>query len=684
MALLPLIGRAHEKAWLQRELAGERPVVLLTGEPGIGKTRLLYETMDWAERLGWQVLSGGCQRNSGQEPYAPLVEALQRSIRGLQPKRLRAGLQGCAWLARLLPELTYAHEGGEGVLASPDALPPDQEQRLMFAAIERYLSNSAGRAGTLLVLDDLQWASADALHLLTHLVRSTGARHIRLLGAYRSTDVAPGHRLSTLVADLAREDLVRQLELPPLATEEATALASALLEGSPQASADEESDVLIARVVERAAGVPFFLVSYARWVQAQGQPLQWDAARRVTGGKSLVHTSGLLGAERAEIPWDVTQSIRERVAALPATAQDLLGAAAVVGQWAPGVLLAEAAGQSEVEALTGLEMACQVGLLVEEREERGPEGYRFVHDVIRDVVEASIGAWRQKVLHRQIAAALERGLLHSTGPIGSRQGEDRSLAQLAYHYMRADVPEKAALYLRQAGDHARGVFAHREAAAYYRELTQCLDRLGSDHEAAQARRDLALELARVGCFGEAVASLEEAEQICRAIGDVEMLALVTVDIGNLRAAQGASEEGLARVQPLVAVLTNEIAGTSRADTPPVSPAVAAQLHGAVSSLSFMVGRYRDALQTAERAVDVARSTGDGGLLAREQLVLGVALFTHGRLDEAIEQLEQAIVGADAVGDLEVLAEALRMASWTYQTRGAFPQSQAAQERALAV
>src|SRR5262249_32718177 len=138
-------------------------------------------------------------------------------------------------------------------------------------------------------------------------------------------------------------------------------------------------------------------------------------------------------------------------------------------------------GQSEAEALSGLEVACQVGLLVEEPEEGGPDHYRFTHDLIRDVVEASLSAWRQTLLHRRVAVALEHGLQHSEA---AERGDDRSLAQLAYHYVRADVPEKAALYLRQAGDRARRVYAHREAAGYYQELAACLDRAGPSREAA--------------------------------------------------------------------------------------------------------------------------------------------------------------------------------------------------------
>jgi tetratricopeptide (TPR) repeat protein len=709
---------------------------------------MLREAMGWARQHGWRALWSGCQRSSGQEPYAPLIEALERHLHALPPDRLRTNLAGCAWLARLVPEVGELLEKTGQHLGVPAALSSGEEQRLLFAAIERYLSNSAGRAGTLLVLDDLQWAGADAISLLARLLRSTRLRRLRVLGAYRSTEVAPGHSLSTLIADLAREEVVSRLELAPLHPQDAGALARAVLEaeGIPQAvhgasaaGATDEAGAagdagsipaarVVKRIVERAGGVPFFIVSCARWVQvAQGTlaeqgvqvpgeahapdtpdtPDTWAASTSDAQAWAVdpLRTDLL---EREEVPWTVALSIRERVVILPAPTQDLLGVAAVIGQHASPAVLAAGADLPELETLNGLEIACQAGLLVEDPEDGRPERYHFAHDLIRDVVEASLSAGRQTLLHRRVAVALEQRLQHS---LDAGHAHDRLLAQVAYHYSRGEVPERAAHYLRQAGDHARHVYAHQEAAQYYQELVAVHERLGPSREAARARRDLAVEFARVGRFSEAVAPLEQAEQICRATGDVETLALVTMASGRLHAALGASEEGLARVQPLVEALaggvdatagdahTDVAAGDKDTDTAAAadtatsirsavpaatSAVVTAQLQGALSGLCFMAGHYRDALDAAERAVGAAQTTGDGGLLARERLQLGVALFTVGRLTEATEQLEHAIAGADAVGELETLAEALRMASWVYQTRGAFAQSQAVQVRGLVV
>jgi hypothetical protein len=152
-------------------------------------------------------VQGGCSRRGGQEPYAPLLGALERYLHRRDPIHLRADLLGCAWLVRLLPELA---EGPIEPLPTW-TLTPDQERRLMFRALVRFLTNVAGPAGTLLVLDDLQWAGADALDLLAVLARSAADVPLRLMGAYRDTEVQPEDALSARLADLGRERLVEQM-----------------------------------------------------------------------------------------------------------------------------------------------------------------------------------------------------------------------------------------------------------------------------------------------------------------------------------------------------------------------------------------------------------------------------------------------------------------------------------------
>jgi transcriptional regulator with XRE-family HTH domain len=189
----PLVGRTEELALVGRHLAGSGPPILvLAGEPGIGKTRLLAEARRHAVGRGWFVLEGGCQRRDSQEPFAPLLGALVSFLGRRTPSALHGDLRGCAWLVRLLPELAVTI--GEALPSW--TLPPEQERHLIFAAFARLLTNVARRnvpedfGGLLLALDDLQWAGSDALELLTALVRpglstalSSEHRPLRVLGA---------------------------------------------------------------------------------------------------------------------------------------------------------------------------------------------------------------------------------------------------------------------------------------------------------------------------------------------------------------------------------------------------------------------------------------------------------------------------------------------------------------------
>src|SRR5262249_28918058 len=152
--------------------------------------------------VGWTVLQGGCQRRGGQEPYAPLLGAVAGHVERLLAARTWRPLEGCAWLVKLLPELA----GGPIEPLPAWNLPPEQERRLMFAAVGRFLTNSAGPAGTLLVLDDLQWAGADALDLLATLARIARDVPLRVIGAYRDTDGQTQGSLGILFADLAHAE----------------------------------------------------------------------------------------------------------------------------------------------------------------------------------------------------------------------------------------------------------------------------------------------------------------------------------------------------------------------------------------------------------------------------------------------------------------------------------------------
>ncbi len=386
-----------------------------------------------------------------------LVGALTSFLSRRAPAALHEDLRGCAWLVRLLPELAGTIDEALPGLA----LPPEQERRLMFAAVARFLSNVTRREvpgdsnGIVLVLDDLQWAGRDTLEFLTDLVRPAvptdlPAQHrpVRVVGAYRDTEVQPRDVLGVAMADWAQAELVTHRALGPLAAEECGHLFDELLAGTETVGARASGHAALrARVLQRAGGVPFFVVSYAHALR-----------------------QGDVGSGADGVPWDIAQGVRQRVAALPEPAQALLAAAAVVGRVLQPALLMAVAGRPEEDVLAGLEAACQARLLVDLG-----QVYQFAHDVVREVIEAEIGSARRTTLHRRAAQAIEK--------LNGEQLADQYEA-LADHYLRGEAWDKALHYLALSGDKAVSSGAIRQALSSYEQALALCARLGGPAEDA--------------------------------------------------------------------------------------------------------------------------------------------------------------------------------------------------------
>jgi transcriptional regulator with XRE-family HTH domain/tetratricopeptide (TPR) repeat protein len=638
----PLVGRAPELARLRQFVAGQGHLaLLLAGEPGIGKTRLLDECAALAKAAGWTVVRGGCQRRSGQESFAPFASALASSFSDRSRQEQRVALEGCAWLVRLLPELAEAN------LVPAPALERvgEQERRLMFAAVGRYLTNVAGSAGALLLLDDLQWAGADALDLLASLVRTEHERPLRVLVAYRSTEAFGAHPLAVALADLARDGLATEMALGPLASHEASELLAAIwLHDAEMRGEGESSGDLHASVLRRTGGVPFFLISCAQAMQAM------QAGRLPQETPSTART--VPAAE--DIPWNVAQTVRQRAAALPQGAQLLLAVAAVAGRSAPGEMLlavAERLGQTRWQTVDAIEDCCRAGLLLEQDQAH----YRFTHDLIHEVVVADLSASRRVALHQEIAETLEQA-----------PGQP-PIEQLAYHYAQAGNQEKAVIYLEQTGDRAWSLHANTQAAAHYQELVGRLDALGRTLDAARVQEKLGDALIILGRYDEALVVLEQAADAHRARGDMDGAAYSLGRIAYAHARGGTARTWLAQAEPLREVERLAAAGhTSRG---------VAWLYASLAAAFNNAGRYAEALDAARRGAELARALEDEAILVLALMVQGLALNGLGRGDEARVVFEETVVLAERLGELGTWARALMHLGFLRDAHGEFAVAQ---------
>jgi transcriptional regulator with XRE-family HTH domain len=339
--LPPLVGREHEIAELRAHMHGNGPPLLLyVGEPGVGKSRLLLESRQLAAAAGVPILSGAGRR--GNDPYAPIVDALARHARLLPRSALAALINDQPGLLVLLPELTALRPGETAPVAAPE-----HHRRLAFEAALRLFDDAARATGrVVLLLDDMQWVEPAAADLLAHLVERMGPR-LRAVATVRAGDLPPHSRLAQCVGDLARVGLVGHRVLQPLS--EAAAL------------------LLVPRrdIVRRAGGLPLFLTE--------------------------------LAASPDEIPHHLRVAIRHQLADLPQDTRELLQRVATGPVAAPVERLMRGP-DTAAQVLAALEPAIRRRIL-----DDTASGFRFRYPLFREVLLADLGPTRRRLLRHAVA-----------------------------------------------------------------------------------------------------------------------------------------------------------------------------------------------------------------------------------------------------------------------------------------
>ncbi|MCH8280276.1 MAG: AAA family ATPase, partial [Chloroflexi bacterium] len=254
------VGRQREMAELtaalESALSGHGRIVMLVGEPGIGKTRAAQELASLAEQRGAQVLWGRCYEEGGAPPYWPWVQAMRAYVQQASGDQLAAEMgPGAADIAEIVPEIRDKLPG----LETPPALEPEQSRFRLFDSITSFLKNAAQRQPLMLVLDDLHWADRSSLLFLEFLAREIGESRLLLAGAYRDIEVSRSHPLSQTLGALVREQLFHRVQLDGLSQQEVGELVEG---GAGIALTVEAADI----IYKRTDGNPFFVGEVTRQV----------------------------------------------------------------------------------------------------------------------------------------------------------------------------------------------------------------------------------------------------------------------------------------------------------------------------------------------------------------------------------------------------------------------------------
>ncbi|MET7936665.1 AAA family ATPase [Streptomyces sp. NPDC005322] len=610
------VGRAEELATLTdalaRATAGEPQVLLVGGEAGVGKTRLVDEFLAGAVAGGAVTAVGGCvEIGADGLPFAPVSTVLRSLRRKLGPELDGAAAGQEGELARLLPEL------GETARASHDE---DGRARL-FELTVRLLERLAQARTLVVVIEDLHWADRSTRELLGYLFRSLLSARLLVVATYRSDDIHRRHPLRPFLAEIDRMREVSRIELSRFTRGEVRAQIAGINGAEPERE-------LVDRIFKRSDGNAFFVE---------------EIARSINEGCS----SGL------------SESLRDlllvRVEALPEEAQRVVRILAEGGSAVEYELLRAVARLGEDELIDALRSAVGANIL---RPTADDSGYRFRHALVREAVDDDLLPGERSRINRRFAEALEA----EPGPVRA----DERAARLASYWYHAHDPVKALPAVLQASVEARRRYAHAEQLRLLERAMELWEDVPKEIREAQRPVDYAEVYPACGCDDEALRHLDLLAEVVvaahmsgqreRALA-VSKRALRTLgESGDdpLRAAwfwtqkaklveglaRGDGWKELARAQELVRGL------------PP--SAVHAEVLAQVAGWTMTHRPGPAGLEVAERAVELARMVGAESTELHARLTLGYFTGDSGDIERGLAEMREVCARAVALGDISVL------------------------------
>jgi len=614
----PFVGRQSEREELRRyfeqAVRGQGGLVLISGEPGVGKSRLAEQIAAEAREREVLALTGHCYEMESL-PYAPFVEVLDGAARGMDKLSLQAALGDAApEVARMLPALRKLFPD----TAAPLDLPPEQERHYLFNNVLDFLERASQDKPLILIIEDLHWADDSTLLLLQHLAQRADRMRVLVVATYRDIELEGHFPLLRALEALVSQRLARQISLKCLSPAIVETMLRALAGRPPPQQ-------LLQIMLSETEGNPFFVE---------------EVFKHLLEEKKLVDDGGSWRAEVIASELDVPESVRlvigRRLQHLSEDCHRLLTTAAVIGYNFTFDVLTLVSEMDTNRALDCIDEAERAHLIVS-----GETDGRLVfsHELIRQTLLSDVSGARRQTLHLRVAEVMERA---------QSSAQQEMAADLSYHLSQAGDaadPRKRSRYLLLAGDRALSTAAFEEAL---RQYERALELKLEDDPRSQAellyKRGLALR--SLACWEEALADWRQALAKYEALRDLEAVGQVSSDAARQLLWGGHYVEAL------------EIAlrGLSRLGRL-VTPHRALLLGNAGLTLS-VAGYYRAGAGMIAEAVRLAEELGNDQLLARALVAKAVHHFSYGQNAEQADTGRRAIELCRASGDLWDLTNAL--------------------------
>ena len=626
----PFVGREADLALLhehwQRALRGERRLVLLVGEPGVGKTRLAVGLALAAHRQGASVLLGRTDEEA-VHPYQTFVEALRHYVACCPLDELRRNLGPYGPdLARLLPELA------DRMPSLPQTAPgePETERYRLFEGVASLLAKASQSNPFVLILDDLHWADKPTLLLLKHIVRSHEPSRLLLLGTYREAELDRSHPLTELIADLRRDRAVERVQVTGMDEVGVGALI--------RAHVGEEAQPAFTNAVHRQTeGNPFFiqeLLDHVAEVSAQTKSEQLADANLI---------------EELDVPEGVREVIGRRLLRLSEDCNHALSIGAVAGREFELDIVERVSRLSEERALDVLDEAIAAHVVAEVPGTVGR--YSFTHVLVRDMLYHDLTSTRRVRLHRQVGEAIEA--IYG-------QNLTSRLAELAHHFFEASTdagPAKAVDYAKRAGEQANALLAYEDAVVSFRLALSALELQPDSSDRTRCEVLVALGDAQnwSGESRDAMDTFLRAGEVARDEGLVEQLGLAALGFGDSMRFAAQTEE-----RSRAAGLTREaLDAIDEGDS-----GVRARLLGSHAVLIYYDSTSEERDTLTQTAVEMAQRIGDTETIAYTLHSRHAALWEPRYNEECLSTATQIVHLAEETGNkgMEARGEFLRMDS----------------------